>query len=145
MRKLLLALGLFALLVLPGWAMAAVTLYPPDQSTIAWDAVTTLSNGNPIPTGDTVGYKVYLSHDGLLPDGNPVEITAIQYYTLTFPAGEDVWFAGVSGVRTPQGTTLKIESSITWSNSTDAAAVPGGPFGWRTYLGPGSVKGLRRP
>ena len=143
MRKLLIVLVLFGLLVLPGWAIA-VTYYTPDQATIAWDAVTTLDNGNPLPAGDTVAYKVYLSHDGLLPDGTPVEISATQY-TLTFPVGEAVWFAGVSGVRTPQGTTLKIESSITWSNSTDAVAVPGGPFGWRTYVGPGSVTGLRRP
>jgi len=143
MKKLLLALMLCGLLVLPGWA-SAVTYYAPDQATIAWDAVTTLSDGNPIPAGDVVAYKVYLSHDGITIVGEPVEVTATQY-TITFPAGEAIWFAGVSAVRIPQGTDIKSESSIIWSNSTDATMVPGGPFGWRTYLGPASVTGLHRP
>ena len=126
----------------------AQTLYPPDQATIAWNAVTTLNNGSVIPTGDTVQYEIYLSNDGLT--GTSVGTTSLLQYTLTF-TGEGIFFVGVGARRIPAGTvpancndqTCPI-SGITWSNSTDVVAVPV-PFGFINYLAPKSITGLRKP
>ena len=124
------------------------TMYTPDQATIAWDAVTTLSNGSAIPVGDTVQYEIYLSNDGLT--GTSVGTTSALQYTLTF-TGEGIFFVGIGARRIPSGIvpancndqTCPI-SSITWSNSTNTAAVPV-PFGFVNYLPPKSVTGLRKP
>lgn len=119
-----------------------LTLHLPDQDTIMWDPCTTLDTGGPLPAGDTVTYRVYLSHDGLLPAGAPVEISE-TVYTINFSPGEALWFAGVSGVRNPAGTTFKLESAITWSNSTNTDLVPEGPFGWHTYHALQLIGGLK--
>jgi len=124
------------------------TFYTPDQATIAWDATTTLNNGSAIPAGDIVQYEIYLSNDGLT--GTKVGTTSLLQYTLTF-TGEGIFFVGVAARRIPSGivpancndATCPI-SSITWSNSTNTAAVPV-PFGFVNYLPPKSVTGLRKP
>ena len=147
MKKLFTVLLLMGIFFLANNVLAQ-TLYPPDQATIAWDATTTLSNGNAIPVGDTVQYEIYLSNDGLT--GTSVGTTSLLQYTLTF-TGEGIFFVGVSARRIPSGTILANcndqtcpISGVTWSNSTDIAAVPV-PFGFINYLAPKSITGLRKP
>jgi len=127
----------------------AQTLYPPDQSTMAWDPVTTFSNGSPIPAVDAVKYDVYLSVDGLT--GEIMGRILATQYTFTFTA-EGIRFGGVRTVRIPQGIVEANctdqtcpKSTISWSNSTDVVTVPGGPFGWVNYLAPKNATGLRKP
>jgi len=125
------------------------TLYPPDQSTMAWNAVTTFVNGATIPIVDTIKYDVYLSPDGLL--GEIMGRVQVTQYTFTFTA-EGIRYGGVRTVRIPQGILEANctdqtcpKSTISWSNSTDPQVVPGGPFGWVNYLAPENVAGLRKP
>ena len=127
------------LILIPGGANA-LTLYLPNQSTIQWDPVTTFDGGAAIPAGDSVLYDVYLSQDGLT--GEIINRVAACEATMTFP-GKSIYFAGVRAVWIPAGSTLEIYSTVTWSNSTDPVAVPGGPFGWVTAM-PGYPKGLKQ-
>jgi len=129
------------LLALSTPVKAAVTMYTPDQSTIAWDAVTTFQNGTAIPAVDAVEYEIYLSTDGLT--GSIIGTATLLQYIVTF-ATEGMFFAGVRAVRIPNGTLTRIPGPITWSNSTDTALVPQ-PFGWVNYFAPGPVTKLRKP
>ena len=133
-------LGLALLLLLIPAGADALTLYLPNQSTIAWDPVTTFVGGAAIPAGDSVLYDVYLSQDGLT--GEIINRVAACEATMTFP-GQSIYFAGVRSVWIPAGSTQEVYSTVTWSNSTDVVAVPGGPFGWVTAI-PGYPKGLKQ-
>jgi hypothetical protein len=115
--------------------------YGPNQSTIGWDASPGLSDGNQVPGGDTISYRVYTRR---LPGGADVfvaDTTAFQY-TLTFSV-EGSYLAGVRTVRIPAGENGEVEvlSDIIWSDSLDVVAVPA-PFGIRYFVKPFGPSGL---
>ena len=117
----------------------AIEWIPTNQSTVGWDAVTSLDGENPIPEGDSVSYRIYIRK---LPHGEQ-EVqgdTPSLQYTITFTI-EGKFFAGVQTVRIPAGETEEALSVITWSDSTDVVAVPT-PFGIRYFVNPSSPKGF---
>lgn len=132
-------IAVIAILFCGGIALAQ-TWYPANQKTIAWDAVTKLSDGVNIPAGDTVKYQVWSKRgtDAAVKVGG--EITATQL-TVTFTA-EGRYLIGAQAIRYPAGETIGQSSAITWSDSTDVVAVPV-PFGIVYYVLPAGIKNLR--
>ena len=118
---------------------AAVTWLGANQATIAWEAVTTLSDGTPLPAGDALSYRVFTK---MLPSAAEVVAgdTTQTQYTLTFSA-EGRYVVGIQAIRVPAGTTSEQKSPITWSDSTDVVAVPD-PFGIEYFVSPSAIKGL---
>lgn len=110
-----------------------------DQKTVGWDAVTTIGNDEPIPSGDVIKYRVYISK---MPSGEEQVVgdTDQLQYTITFTE-EGKYIVGVQTVRIPQGETEEILSSINWSNSEDIEAVPV-PFGIKFFVNPSAPKGF---
>jgi hypothetical protein len=109
-----------------------------NQITIGWDAVTKLGDGTNIPVGDLVSYQVY-TKKGTATEVLVGEVTSLQQ-TITFTVEGD-YLIGVRAKRTVTGGAI-VYSPITWSNSTDIAAVPV-PFSVGYYLPPGAPKGFK--
>lgn len=110
-----------------------------NQVTVAWDPVTTLSNGDPIPPNDTVTYNVYIRNVATSTEtmvGTGIVNTS---YTITFSA-EGKYLVGVSTVRIPEGTTEEMESVVGWSD--DPAIATGGTFGVQMFLLPSNPVNL---
>lgn len=138
-KKLSIAL-VFALL-LTGAAMGATTWTVANQSTVAWDVVTQLEDGTPIPAGDAITYRIHLKKEGAAGDGTQIAETEALEYTITFVA-EGRWLAGIQAVRKPQANPEDIQKSIiVWSDSADTALVPV-PFGFIYYLTPKAPAGI---
>jgi len=105
-----------------------------DQVTIAWDAVVQLENGDPIPSDNTIKYKIYLVNAiADVEKANPVLITETdqtsQVITMTT---EGKYFVGVSTVRYDSTGELINESAVNWSD-VNGEATPV-PFGLMHYF-----------
>jgi len=143
LSRILLTIIVLFLFSIP--AFAEISWQPANQATVSWNAVAKTSEGTDIPPEDTVKYKLYAvkSGDDL---ANAVEIgeTDQLRYVITFE-DEGRWLVGVSAYRVPTGSsdpdTDIRESSITWSNSVDIAAVPV-PFGVIYFAAPAPVAGF---
>ena len=109
-----------------------------NQVTIGWDAVTKLADGTNIPTGDVISYQVY-TKKGTAAEVLVGEINSLQQ-TVTFTV-EGEYLVGVRTKRAITGGAI-VYSTITWSNSTDIAAVPV-PFSVGYYIPPAVPKGLK--
>ena len=113
MKKVILTLAIIFLLTIS--VTYAQTWHSTNQVTIGWDAVTTLSNGDPIPPGDSVTYRVYIADADNDPDKTNKtlidEVSDIQY-TIQF-VQEARYFIGISAVR---NATVSVESTISWSD-----------------------------
>jgi hypothetical protein len=143
-RKIIVIAG--AALMLLASLVWAQTWHTANQATIAWDAVTTLSDtGDPIPAEDTVTYKVYIvtqADEGI--EGAEIllgEIAETQY-TVTLP-DEGRYFVGVSCVRSHpiEGEDPVVtESAIAWSN--DTVVTGDAPFGIEMWFKPSQPGGL---
>lgn len=119
----------------------AQTWYPANQATVAWDAVTKLSNGAAIPAGDVIQYVVYTQLPApALPVQVGTPVTAPQM-VITF-ASEGKYLIGVKAQRVVSGVMVG-EAAISWSN-TDAAT-NSKPWGIQHYFGPGIVTGITKP
>ena len=107
------------------------TWHTANQATMAWDAVTQLSNGDPIPVGDIVKYKVWLKN--AVAGGDPTELGEIAEleYTITLNT-EGKYFVGVSALRYSKDNVLLNESAISWSDMAECTAA--GPFGIQYFL-----------
>ena len=118
----------------------ATTWKVANQVTVAWDAVTTLTDGTPIPAGSTIQYQVYIRTD---PTGNPLAsgnpITATQAL-VTF-AAEGFYDIGIKAQRVVSGQVIS-ESTVAWSNDP-LVAQGGNDFGVQYYLSPGEIKNWR--
>ena len=129
------------LIISMGWVQStqAIEWVGTNQSTIAWNAVSTNESGGGIPSGDTIKYRIYQK---TYPNGaeETVGDTESLQFTLTF-SKEGRYVVGVQTVRIPQGQTEELVSAITWSDSTDTAAVPD-PFGIVYYERPSAPSGL---
>jgi hypothetical protein len=114
MKKLILiVLGL----LLIGSFSFAQTWYPANQKMVAWDAVTTLDDGSPIPAGETVRYQVYILKEGE-PETNKISVgsTTESQFLVTL-SNEGKWFIGIESERM-QGESIISKSSISWSSNT---------------------------
>ncbi len=118
-----------------------------NEVTIAWDAV----SSNP---GDQIAYKVFLKNTVTSDEFFIAEESSTEYL-ITFVT-EGLFLAGVSTVRKvdvnldgvwndddvdPDGNLVIVESTITWSNSTDIVEVPD-PFGLSYFAVPTNPIGL---
>jgi len=121
-------------------AAYAVTWHTANQSTIAWDAVNTLSSGEPIPAGDVIQYKIYLVTPTENRD-NPTEIGVTEglEFTITITT-EGEFYPGVRAVRLSNGVPVG-ESEISWSDNPEATNE--NPFGIRYFLPPASITGMK--
>jgi hypothetical protein len=115
-----------------------------NQATVAWDAVTLLANGNPVPPGDVIDYKIYLANAVTDPDkATPALIQegiAETQYTITLNA-EGKYFVGFQAARKVEGVEVGV-SGITWSDDPEEAPIP---FGLLYYAPPADVTGLSVP
>jgi len=115
-----------------------------NQSTISWDAVTTLSNGAPIPENDLIEYTVYLSNAVADPDkSNPIEVGSVNgtEYTIIMST-EGKYFVGLKTVRKLADGTNIGESVIGWSDDP-VIVVDGHTFGLQYFLPPALITGLK--
>ena len=141
LKKLSIALILISILFLTTVALGAPSWTVANQSTVGWDAVTKLADDTPIPTGDTVTYRVFIKKDGTAGDGTQVTETAALEYTITFPT-EGRWLVGIQAVRAPEANPTDLQlSTIIWSDNTDVLLVPV-PFGFIYYLTPAEPGGF---
>ena len=128
MKTFLVIIGTLFFLSGAAWGQ---TWHTANQATVAWDAVTTLSNGDPVPAGDIVKYKVWLKN--AMTGGEPVELGEVAEleYTVTLNT-EGKYFVGVSALRYTSENILIGESIICWSDTVACTAE--GPFGIQYFL-----------
>lgn len=112
--------------VQPAWAITWVTA---NQATIQWDAITADVDGDPIPAGTHVEYKVFLANKLTDPNKtNPAELGQITgtEYTITLGV-KGQYVAGVKAVHVEDNTNLALaESDFAWSdNPADCADTDG--------------------
>lgn len=121
----------------------AMTWYTANQSSVAWDAVTTLSDGSTVPATDIVEYVIYLSNIVTDPDKtNPTEAWCGTDLTATITLNtEGQFLVGIKAVRKLADGTAVSESSRVWSD--DPVVVKDGEtFGIRYFLSPMAPGGL---
>lgn len=105
-----------------------------NDATLAWDAVTELSTGDPIPITDTVEYELYESTYPVDDPQNPaahnfVALTALTQYDVTILQDSVEHAYGIRTKLTTDGETTILFSDINWS-FTDGLATPD-PFLYR--------------
>ena len=116
-----------------------------NQVTIAWDATTTLIDGQPIPAGAIIKYNVYLSNADTDPDKiNPIKlnaepIDALQYVVTLNTEGK--YIAGVKALRFDAAGAQVSESDTNWSD-VNGDMTPN-PFGLVHYIAPEPPGNLR--
>ena len=130
-------------LFLAGVAFAQ-TWHTTNQATVEWDAITTLSNGDPLPATDTVEYVVYLANAITDPGKtNPSEIARTtdtsQLITLNV---EGQYFVGVKAIRKIADGTEVGESEVAWSDLPQYCQ-NGETFGLRYFLPPAAPANMR--
>ena len=114
-----------------------------NQSTIVWNAVTTLENNATIPESNIIEYKLWLANALTDPDKeNPLEVgvTSETLYVVTLHA-EGKFFVGLQTIRKSQGGDLIGESGIGWTDDPKITA-PGPTFGLQYFILPAMVSGV---
>lgn len=138
MRKLsVLILGILTVLVVCSPVLAEVTWVTANQATVGWEAVSKIITNTgeiDIPAGDAVQYKVFLANAITDPEkANPAYIATTEALEYTYTLGiEGMYYAGVQGVRIPEGTEEEIPALISWSDDP-VFCVDGTVFGIRMY------------
>jgi hypothetical protein len=142
-KKVLLTMAAVALVATLAWAQPWHTA---NQVTVAWDAVTTDENGDPLDTAVAdIQYKVFVSNAITDPSKtNPVEVAQVATTEHLITLGvEGRYYVGVSTVRVEPGTSNVVaQSAIAWSDDTTLTDTP---FGLRYFIPPGQAKKLRIP
>lgn len=136
MKRLITAVLIMGILLIPILAMGATVFKSTNAITIAWDPVT-------VPAGSTVQYQLYTRTDPAgtaVASGNPV--TATQA-TVTFTV-EGLYDIGVIAQRLVSGAVVSESSSISWSNDP-LVAQGGAAFGAQYYNPPPAAANLRSP
>lgn len=128
----------------PGVAQSQ-TWYPTNQITLAWDPVTTLDGGDPIPAGMTIQYRVYiapvLDGGGIGTPEQKVVTNTTQQVPITFTVQGKYWVGVMSALM--EGQVEVATSTINWSN--DPANCQGNVAFGVIYLKIQGPKGLRIP
>ena len=111
---------------------------------IAWDAVTTLENGSPIPAESAVNYVIYIVPESGIADADNQKIEVGQTTDTTFNivmTNEGNYYFGGKAERFVNDVKVS-ESAISWSFV--AANNQGGEeMGIVFYLIPSSIGGFR--
>jgi hypothetical protein len=135
MKRLITAVLIMGILLIPILVMGATTFKNTNSITIAWDPVT-------VPAGSTAQYQLYTRTDPagiVVASGNPVAATQA---TVTFTV-EGLYDIGVKVQRLVAGAVVS-ESTISWSN--DPLVAQGGTaFGAQYYNPPPAATNLRSP
>ena len=142
MKKLITILAM-AIMLMASTASAVIwknaSLVP-----IAWDAVTTLENGSPIPAESAVNYVVYIVPESGIADADNQKIEVGQTTDTTFNivmTDEGNYYFGGKAERLVDGVKVN-ESTISWSFV--AANTQGGEeMGIVFYLIPANMGGFR--
>jgi hypothetical protein len=113
-----------------------------NQKTIAWDAVTTKTDGTAIPTTDTVEYIAYIANADSDPQkDNPAKVwQGPETQTVITLNVEGRFLVGIRAVRKIADGTEVGESTIAWSDTP--VATNNSEFGIRFFFGPNAVTGL---
>jgi hypothetical protein len=131
--------------VQPAWAIKWVTA---NQATVQWDAITADSDGDPLPAGTHVEYKVFMANAITDPNHtNPSEVgqTAQTEYTITLGV-KGSYHVGVKALHIEDGTGEQLaESVFAWSDNPDDCQDTDGdgtgdPFGIRFFAALPSTK-----
>lgn len=143
MKRKIAVFSVLLVLFLAGFAIAQ-TWHTANQATVAWDAVTTIDNGDPLPPTDTIEYVVYLSNAITDPNkDNPVEIARTtnteQLITLNV---EGSYFVGCKAIRKIADGTEVGESVVAWSDDPQYV-LNGQTFGLRYFMPPSAPNNLR--
>ena len=115
-----------------------------NRATVAWDAVTTLSDETPIPEGDIVKYKVYVAEPGQKENLFYMGETEAVEYEFGLPK-EGKFFAGVEALRyrlINEELTELNRSRIAWSDMDEDTN--NNPFGIVFYFKPAAPLNLRK-
>jgi hypothetical protein len=116
---------------------SAVTWHVANQSTVGWDAVTTLEDGSPLPADNAIEYVCYLANSVTDPNkANPTEVarTANVQQVITLNV-EGRFYFGVKAIRKLADGTIVNESPISWSDDATKVA-SGDTFGLSYFLPP---------
>lgn len=142
--KSLVMLIMISAFLMMGADAQALNWHTANQTTVAWDAVTLNSDGDPIPTTDAVSYVGYLVNAATDPEKtNPVEVySGTETQTTLTLTEEGSYYFGVKAVRNLADGTVAGESVIAWADDP-AFTGAGNEFGIRFYLGPAPPTGLR--
>jgi hypothetical protein len=147
MTKKLLIVGMIFLAAFAVQALAQ-TWHTANQTTVGWDAVTTLSDGSAIPSGDVVKYEVWIANAKTDPNKtNPTLVAEVENLQETITLNvEGHYFVGIKARRyivNPDSTQELVgESTVSWSDDPTKAA-NGEDFGIRYFLPPAAAVGLR--
>lgn len=124
----------------------AQTFYPPNQNTVAWDAVTDMNVDGapvPIPAGDTIKYNVYTVPVDEPKENAQLEMTVTETQATITRTTEGRVFVGVETVRIPEGETFQVLSDrIAWSDDPNDCQ-NGETFGLSYYYLPYASGGIR--
>jgi hypothetical protein len=142
MKRKVLVLTVLAFLLMAGMAFAQ-TWHTANQTTFAWDAVTTLSNGDPVPVGDTIEYEVFIVN--AITDPGKTSPTSLGLTTATSMlitlVDEGSYFVGAKSFRKISDGTVVGESIIAWSDDPQYC-LNGEAFGIRYFLPPSAPGGF---
>ena len=134
-------ISVLLLLLLPCCA-SAQTWHTTNQVTLAWDAVTLLDNGQPVPATDTVKYQTYVKFQNA--DAAPVAIgseTALTQQAIAF-SSEGRYYLCVDAVRYIPNEPEGQRSGLSCSHD-GAVTATGTPFGVKYFNKPGGPNRLR--
>lgn len=140
-------LTLMSILTAPAsFAQTSVTWYPVEKGqwkTMAWDAVTTLSDNDPLPdpADAALSYNVLIKNKNtglVIPIASGITTTQLS---MVLPK-RGSYFGGVQTTLLYTGETVPSLSAIAWSDM--AASCQGGvTFGFRFQTAPKDPKALR--
>lgn len=143
MKKIIFSI-IFGIFLCVGTLIHAETTWQTaNQFTIAWDAVTTNTNGEALNETDIIKYEVLIANNLTDPDKlNPVSlgITDQATYTLTLNT-EGQYIIGVKSLRYIVENDVEVlvaSSTISWSDDPNV----GTEFGVRYFLPPAAVGGI---
>lgn len=129
----------------------AITWHTANQSTVAWDAVTTDVDGDPIPAGSHVEYKVYLVNAQTDPNkANPAEVgqTAETQLIITLNT-KGSYYVGVTSLLIDDATNEQLGDPSAFAWSDNPAQCQGGvDFGIRFFaplVAPGALRSVSTP
>ena len=123
MRKfcLIALIVIMGLLALSAYQASAETWHTANQKTIGWDAVTQDVDGDPIPSGHTVSYKVFLSNALVTDKSDAMPVaTATSLDAVVTLQAKGSYFVGVQAFLVPDGESEPVEgteSTIAWSDN----------------------------
>jgi hypothetical protein len=145
-KKLLASAIIFSFLSVPAWA---IQWHNATQATVAWDAVTQLTDDTPIPSTDKVEYEVFRVESRFGDKNNPESLGVVPTLNIVIDFTEGKWFIGVQAIRMtpteadPNVFEVASRSAIAWSD-VPAYCLNSEDFGIRVFKNPKEISGLNK-